>query len=131
MNISTLVVSDVDRFVVMQNFWDRDLEDHIDDPFLFSSLMIEHWKFSQRIGWHPFLMVFLSGKKVVGFAPLLMKSRFGFRFVSNFDQYAVQSSFMRITTKFVSSKWSIFFLGILTVNQLISQLGMNQLTRDY
>jgi hypothetical protein len=32
-------------------------------------------------------MVFLSNKKIVGFAPLLMRSRFGFRYVCSFDQY--------------------------------------------
>jgi hypothetical protein len=93
MKISTLVVSDIDRFVEMRDFWDRELKDHVDDPFLFSSLIVEHWKFSQRMGWHPFLMVFLSGEKIVGFAPLIMRSRFGFRYVSNFDQYTCPEFF--------------------------------------
>ena len=69
------------------------MNDHVDDPFLFSSLIAEHWKLSQRLGWHPFLMVFLSKNKIVGLAPLLMRSRFGFRYVCSFDQYTCPEFF--------------------------------------
>jgi hypothetical protein len=93
MSISTLVISDVNRFAGMKDFWDRELRDHVNDPFFYSCMLIEHWKFSQRVGWHPFLMVFLSSEKIVGFAPLLMRSRFGFRYVSNFDQYTCPEFF--------------------------------------
>jgi hypothetical protein len=69
------------------------LIDHIDDPLLHSSLIVEHWKLNQRLGWHPFLVVFLSEKKIIGFAPLLMKSRFGFRYVCSFDKYTCPEFF--------------------------------------
>lgn len=87
MGISTLVVSDLDRFVEMKDFWDRELRDHVDDPFLFSSMIIEHWKFGQRVGEHPFLIIFLLDKTIAGFAPLRMRSRFGFRQIFSLDQY--------------------------------------------
>lgn len=71
----------------ISNFWDQELKDNIDDPFLLSSLIIEQWKLYQQMGWYPFLLIFLYEKKIVGFAPLLIKKRFGFRYVSSFDSY--------------------------------------------
>ena len=87
MTISTLVVSDIDRFVEMKNFWDGELKYHTDDPFLLSCMLIEQWKLSQKLGWNPFLMIFVSNGEIIGFAPLLMRSNLGFRQVSNFDHY--------------------------------------------
>lgn len=92
-NLSTLVISELNHFVQIRDFWDQELKDHIDDPFLFSSLIIEQWKLNQQLGCHPFLLIFLSEKKIVGFAPLLIKTRFGFRYVSSFDSYTCPEFF--------------------------------------
>jgi hypothetical protein len=81
--------------VIQMGIWNRAMEAEVYDPFLFGSLIIEHWKLSQKLGWHPFLMIFLSEKKIIGFAPLLMRSRFGFRYVSNFDQYTCPEFFSK------------------------------------
>jgi len=74
--------------VGMKDFWDRELRDRVDDPFLSGSMMIEHWKLGRRLGNHPFLIIFLLDDKIVGFAPLRMRSRFGFRHIFSLDQYA-------------------------------------------
>jgi len=87
MGISTLVVSDIDRFVGMRDFWDRQLMDRVDNPFSSGSLMIEHWKLGLRLGDHPFLIIFLLDDEIVGFAPLTMRSKFGFRQVSNLHEF--------------------------------------------
>jgi hypothetical protein len=87
LHISTLVISDLDRFVEIKDFWDKELREHVDDPYLFSCLLIEHWKIGRELGWTPFLMVFMVKNRLVGFAPLMMRSNFGFRQVSTFDQY--------------------------------------------
>jgi len=87
MTISTLVVTDIDRFIGMKDFWDGELKDHTDDPFLLSCMLIEQWKLSQKLGWNPLLMLFVSSGEIIGFAPLLMRSNLGFRQVSNFDHY--------------------------------------------
>jgi hypothetical protein len=87
MGISTLVVSDIDRFVGMRDFWDRQLMDRVDNPFSSGSLMIEHWKLGLRLGDHPFLIIFLLDDEIVGFAPLTMRSKFGFRQVSSLHTF--------------------------------------------
>lgn len=92
-NLSTLAISELEHFVKVSDFWDQELKDHIDDPFLFSSLIIEQWKLNQQLGWHPLLLIFLSEKKIVGFAPLLMRTRFGFRYVSSFNSYTCPEFF--------------------------------------
>ena len=92
-NLSTLVISELDRFAQISDFWDEELKDHTDDPFLFSSLIVEHWKISKTMGWRPFLLVFLSEKKIVGLAQFLMRMRFGFRYVSSFDSYTCPEFF--------------------------------------
>jgi hypothetical protein len=85
--IISLIISDLDRFVEMKDFWDMELKEHVIDPYLFSCLLIEHWKIGKKLGWHPFLMVFTLNSKIIGFAPLMMRSNFGFRQISCFDQY--------------------------------------------
>jgi hypothetical protein len=87
MAVSILVISDVNRFFRLRNDWDRQLRDHVEDPFFSSSMLVEHWRFGLKLGWTPFLMVFLSDDKIVGFAPLLLRQRFGLKKISNFDQY--------------------------------------------
>jgi hypothetical protein len=87
LRIAILIISDLDRFMEIKDFWDKELREHVDDPYLFSWLLIEHWKIGQKLGWHPFLMVFTLRNKIVGFAPLMMRSNFGFRQISTFDQY--------------------------------------------
>ena len=59
LGISVLVVWDLDRFVSMEAFWDRELCDHVDDPFLSGCLMDEYWKLGLRLGFRPFIMIFL------------------------------------------------------------------------
>ena len=86
-SISALVISDLDRFVRLKDFWDQQLRDQVDDPFFSSSMLIEHWKLSLRFHWKPFLMIFLFDGRIIGFAPLLMKSRFGYKQIGNYDQY--------------------------------------------
>jgi len=48
--ISVLVVWDLDHFVNMESFWDRELCDRVDDPFLSGCMMDLHWKLGQRVG---------------------------------------------------------------------------------
>jgi hypothetical protein len=93
MGISTLVISDIDHFAGMKDYWDRELKDHVDDPFLFSCMLIEQWKSNQKLGWHPFMMIFKSDAEIVGFAPLMMSTSFGFRQAANFDQYTCPDFF--------------------------------------
>ena len=93
MGISALVISNLDRFVEMRELWDMELSEHVDDPYLFSCLLIEHWKIGQKWGWHPFLIVFTLNGKIVGFAPLMMRSSFGFKQVCTFDQYTYPNFF--------------------------------------
>ena len=92
--ISVLVVWDLDHFVSMEDFWDRELCDRVDDPFLSGCMVDLHWKLGQRVGFHPFMLVFLRGGRIVGFAPLMMNSRFNLRTVSNFDQYTCPDFFV-------------------------------------
>jgi hypothetical protein len=93
MGISTLVISDVDHFIGIKDYWDRELRDHVDDPFLFSCMLIEQWKSNQELGWHPFMMIFKSGAEIVGFAPLMLRTHFRFRQAANFDQYTCPDFF--------------------------------------
>ena len=93
MSISTLVISDVYRFIGMEDFWNQQVRDHVDDPFLSGCMLDEHWRVHQRFGWHPFVMIFLSGGRIVGFAPLLMRPKFGFRHACNSDQYTLPDFF--------------------------------------
>jgi hypothetical protein len=93
MSVSTLVISDLDRFVEMKDFWDKELREHVDDPYLFSCMLIEQWKIGRKLGWRPFLMVFTFDNKIVGFAPLMMRSNFGFRQISTFNQYTYPDFF--------------------------------------
>ena len=53
------MVWDLDCFVSMEAFWDRELCDHVDDPFLSGCLMDEYWKLGLRLGFRPFIMIFL------------------------------------------------------------------------
>ena len=85
LDISTLVISDVERFAKIKDFWDQEIKKRFSNPFLFSSLLIELWKYRQQMGDCPFLMIFTSKKKIVGFAPLVINSSFGFRRVASFD----------------------------------------------
>ena len=87
MTLSTLVIFDINCFEKIVDFWDMEVADHVDSPFLSSCMLIEHWKLSIALGDHPFLMIFLSGNRIVGFAPLLMKSSFGLRQASNLAYY--------------------------------------------
>jgi len=87
LGISVLVISDLDRFVSLESFWDGELRGRVDDPSLSSCILVEYWKFGLRLGYKPFMMVFLREGGIVGFAPLMMRSRFGFREVSNLDQH--------------------------------------------
>ena len=88
LKISTLVISDIDNFTAMKAFWDRQMRDHVYGPFLSSSMLVEFWKFCQKIGEAPLFVIFLSDEGIIGFAPLRMKSRFGFRQILSIDQYA-------------------------------------------
>ncbi len=88
------MVWDLDRFVSLESFWDRELRDYVDDPFLSGCMMDLHWKLGQRVGFHPFMLVFLREHKIVGFAPLMMRLRFNLRYVSNFDQYTYPDFFV-------------------------------------
>ena len=81
------MVFDLDRFVSLESFWDREFCDRVDDPFLSGYLLALHWKLGQQVGFLPFMMVFLVGGKIVGFVPLMMRSRFFNKSVSTFDQY--------------------------------------------
>lgn len=83
MKISTLIISDYDRFVEMQSYWDSQLKDYVENPLVSNCMLSELWKYAQRFGWTPFVLIFQSEKKMVVFAPLKMKSQFGFRHVSN------------------------------------------------
>ena len=87
MSISTLVISDLDRFIKIKDCWDRDLKDHVDDPFLSGCMIEEQWKMGLKLGWQPLLFVFLAGDRIVGFALLILKARFGLVYASSFDQY--------------------------------------------
>jgi len=78
----------------MEDFWDRELCDRVDDPFLSGCMMDLHWKLGQRVGFHPFMLVFLREERIVGFAPLMMRTRFNLRTVSNFDQYTCPDFFV-------------------------------------
>lgn len=84
---NVLVISDLDCFSSLRDFWDRELKDLVNNPLLSSCLLTEYYKLSHVMGWQPFLFVFLSNKRIVGFAPLLMRSRFGFREVANIHQF--------------------------------------------
>jgi len=88
MGISTLVVSDLDGFLKMKDFWDRELCDRVVDPFFSGCMLVEHWRLGLKVGWRPFLVVFLCEGRIVGFASLAMRSRFGFREVCNLNPYA-------------------------------------------
>ena len=94
LGVSVLVVWDLGRFVSLESFWDRELRDHVDDPFLSGCMMDLHWKLGQRVGFHPFMLVFLREGRIVGFAPLILRSRFNSRIVSNFDQYTCPDFFV-------------------------------------
>lgn len=94
MSVSTLMISDIDRFVGMKSFWDREIKEHADSPFLCSSMLIEDWELGQSLGWHPFLIVFLSDENIVGFAPLKMRSRFGFRQACNLHEFIFPDFFV-------------------------------------
>jgi hypothetical protein len=41
MIISTLVISDIDQFIEMQDFWDQGVRANVDGPFLFSPSIVE------------------------------------------------------------------------------------------
>lgn len=86
-NPSTLFVADIQQFIKMKDFWDREIQEHVDDPLLFSSMIIEQWKCSLKIGDHPFLLIVKKEERIIGFAPLIFESRFGFRCVHNFNEY--------------------------------------------
>ena len=92
--ISVSVVWDLDRFVRLESFWDREICDHVDDPFLSGCMIDLHWKIGKQIGWRPFMMIFLVEGRIIGFAPLMMRSRFNSRYVSNFDQYTIPDFFV-------------------------------------
>lgn len=47
----------------------------------------ERWKLAQKLGYDPFLILFLVEEKIIGYAPLVMRSKFGIRQVTNIDQY--------------------------------------------
>ena len=83
MKISTLVISDYDRFVEMQSYWDSQLKDYVENPLVSNCMLSELWKYTKYFGWDPFVLIFQSEKKMVGFAPLKMRSQFGFRHTSN------------------------------------------------
>lgn len=83
MKISTVVISDFDRFVRLRDFWDCGLKDFVKNPLISGCMLSELWKYSQHFGWQPFILVFLVKEKIIGFAPLRMKSRFGFRHICN------------------------------------------------
>ncbi len=87
MTLSTLVIFDINCFKKIVDFWDMEVADHVDSPFISSCMLVEHWKVSIALGEHPFLMIFLSRNRIVGFAPLLVKSSFGLRRVSNLAYY--------------------------------------------
>ena len=86
--LNVLVISDLDCFSSLRDFWDRELKDLVNNPLLSSCLLTEYYKLSHVMGWQPFLFVFLSNKRIVGFAPLLRRLRFGFREVANIHQFA-------------------------------------------
>ncbi|MBA4464373.1 MAG: hypothetical protein H2B01_09405, partial [Nitrosopumilaceae archaeon] len=83
MNISTLVISDIDRFEEMKEFWDKKVEPQITDPFFSSSMLIAHWRFGQEMEENPFLIIFSIKEEIIGFSAFLSKSSFGFRQVHN------------------------------------------------
>ncbi len=87
MTLTTLVIFDINCFKKIVDFWDMEVADHVDSPFLSSCMLVEHWKSSIALGEHPFLIIFLSGNRIVGFAPLLMKSSFGLRRANNLAYY--------------------------------------------
>jgi hypothetical protein len=84
---SILFVSDIQHFIKMKDFWDQEMQRQVDDPLLFSSMIIEQWKCSLRIGEHPFLLIIKKEGRIIGFAPLIFESHFGFRRVRNFNEY--------------------------------------------
>ena len=63
-NPSTLFVADIQQFIKMKDFWDREIQEHVDDPLLFSSMIIEQWKCSLKIGDHPFLLIVKKEERI-------------------------------------------------------------------
>ena len=53
-----------------------------------------HWKLWERVGLRPFVMVFLVEGRIVGVAPLILKSRLYLGSVSNFDEYTLPAFFV-------------------------------------
>jgi hypothetical protein len=94
MSISVLVISDIAHFLRMKDVWDQSLRDRSANPLLCSCILAEHFKLSQRLGWHPFLFVFLSGGRLIGFAPLVTRLRFGFRQVCSLNQFVYPDFFV-------------------------------------
>ncbi len=112
MSFSILVISDIDRFAEMKEFWDRELNDKASNPFIFSNMLIEHYELSQKLGYRAFLVVFLSAGKILGFAPLVVKSRFGFKQAFNLHEYVYMDFFV--------DSYREFFINIL-VNLLFGR----------
>lgn len=116
MSFSILVISDINHFVAMKKFWDNELNDHVNNPFLFNNMLVEHYKLSEKLGYRPFLVLFLAAGKIVGFAPLVIKSRFGARQASNLHEY--------IHTDFFEDYYREFCIDIL-IELLLERVKCN------
>ena len=93
--------------------------DRVDDPFLSGCMIDEYWQLGQRLGYRPFVMVFLVDGRNVGFAPLLLKSRFNSTSVENFDQYTVPDFFVDELREVCIGKMVDYLFGGLIVCLLI------------
>jgi hypothetical protein len=104
MNTSILIISKYDRFVEIKEFWDIKIREQVQNPHLYSCMLSELWKVAKTLGEKPLLIIFLLRNKIIGFAPLKIKSTFGFRKVSNLYKYIYPEVFENKYRKFCMDK---------------------------
>ncbi len=85
--VTIKVISDPDRLGEIEDAWDSFVDRCGDNPFFLSGFVKEYAKAYRSEGWTPLILVVLIDNAMSGIVPLVIKKRFGIRFVKFLLEY--------------------------------------------